>query len=142
MKTLAQLLLLFLIVAGPLVAYGQSPSIEAIIENDGVFAISDGSSTFQFHKGGEFVLEPVGMSGRTIVGTWKKTDGGHFTVVGTWAWVNGVSAAGDYRRMKMHISYHGEAAKPLLRGGVSAYPCYFVIDEIVEIDKAEHDRGL
>ena len=141
MKTLAQLLLPALIVAGPLVAYGQSPSLESIIDGEGVFAISDGSSTFQFHKGGEFVLEPVGMSGRTVVGRWKMTDHGHFTVVGTWGWVNGASVEGDYRRMKMHISYHGEAAKPLPRGSISVYPSYFVIDEIVKIDQAEHDRG-
>jgi len=123
-------------------AEAQTATVESIIASEGVFAFSDGSSVFRFEKGGTFVLEPVGISGRTIAGTWKQTDSGRLTVVGQWSWVNGVSRTDDYRRMVIHISYHGEpAVKASGVRSVKVYPCYVVMEELVAVTKAEADKA-
>jgi len=52
--------------------------------------ISDGSSIYIFSPDKTFRLEPIGMSGRTIKGTWTSdSDGIH--IVGQWSWINGLS---------------------------------------------------
>lgn len=112
------------------------PTISSIIQSEGVFAVSDGSSVFQLHKDGTFVLEPVGISGRTVRGVWTQTSEGQFTVVGKWEWVNGLSRDDDYRRMRLHISWHGEAGKVPPRGSVKVHPAYLLIEELVTIDEA------
>lgn len=118
------------------------PSVASIIEAEGVFALSDGSSTFRLHRGGTFVMEPVGISGQTVKGVWKLTDLGHFVIVGKWGWVNGLSMPNDYRRMKLYISYHGGEPKALPRGSIKAHPCYFLIQEMVKVDKATYDAAM
>lgn len=64
--------------------------------------ISDDSSIYIFSPDQKFRLEPLGMSGRTITGTWSKdSDGIHIT--GQWSWINGMSADDDFREMDLHI---------------------------------------
>jgi hypothetical protein len=64
--------------------------------------ISDGSSLYIFHPNGDFELEPLGLSGRTIQGKWRL----HYTMVqvtGLWSWMNGISADDDYRTMVLNV---------------------------------------
>ena len=129
------------LLGGSLVAHAQTPSIAPIIAKEGVFAVSDGSSTFQLHKGGKFTMEPVGMSGRTVEGFWTQTDDSHFVITGKWGWVNGLSRNDDYRRMELYISYHGGDAKTLDRGVVRVHPAYVLIDALVKVDKAAFDKA-
>lgn len=64
--------------------------------------ISDGSSIYIFSPDQKFRLEPIGMSGRTIEGTWSKdSDGIHIS--GQWSWIDGLSANDDFREMDLHI---------------------------------------
>lgn len=140
MRPLFQLSLFLLVTLTVSTAQAQGGPIETIIASEGVFAISDGSSTFQFLKGGKFVLDPVGMSGRTVRGTWTRTGAGKFTVIGRWGWMNGASVQDDLRRMKIYVSCtDGAATKHLPRSGLKVRACYFSLDELVKISRAEFD---
>lgn len=70
----------------------QYPAPEKIIQNEGQFVFSDGSSYFRFVKGGSFLSGPLRGSGRTIIGTWKTNPGSSsFEVMGKLGWLNGLS---------------------------------------------------
>ena len=70
----------------------QYPAPEKIIQNEGQFVFSDGSSYFRFVKGGSFLSGPMGESGRTIIGTWKTNPGSSsFEVTGKLGWLNGLT---------------------------------------------------
>lgn len=102
--------------------------------------ISDGSSLFIFSPGKKFRLEPIGMSGRTIEGTWTQdSDGIH--IVGQWSWINGISANDDFREMDIHIgSLQGETRDytSMISGSKhKIYECYFLIERVVKKKKGE-----
>jgi len=61
--------------------------------------ISDGSSIYIFFPDKTFRLEPIGMSGRTIKGTWTN-DSHRIHIVGQWSWINGLSPNDDFREME------------------------------------------
>jgi len=115
-------------------ALAQSPpSIEQHLEAHEVYAVSDGSSVFTFHRDHSFRVEPVGMSGRTIEGVWTRDDG-LLLVTGVWGWVNGASKQGDHREMRMHVSPHpGEATKVGMRQ-VEVQPAYLTIEHLAPVD--------
>ena len=80
-------------------------TVDQIIADAGLFVYSDGSSFFAFHKGGRFESGPMGISGRTIEGTWTMDQDGRYVVKGKWGWINGISVTNDFRTMSIHLSY-------------------------------------
>ena len=134
----------FLMGAGPAIGAEPRTAVRAAIEAKGAFAFSDGASVYVLEKGGTFVLEPVGISGRTIEGSWVSDDDRIFVVTGRWGWVNGLSRDDDYRRLTFAVTAHpaeGKAEPVKTRSGVVVSPAYFVIDELVKTTKAAFDAA-
>jgi len=84
-----------------------SHPIEQQLRATGSWSFSDGSSVYAFADDGGFTLRPVGMSGRTIKGTWTTADWARFGIDGQWSWVNGVSPVHDFRHLELYLSVHG-----------------------------------
>lgn len=65
-----------------------------------------GNSRIHLTQAHTFVLEPLGISGRSISGWWIFSDAQKksIDVVGTWSWLNGASQEGDFRRMKVRLN--------------------------------------
>ena len=95
--------------------------------------ISDGSSLYLFHPDGKFHLEPLGLSGRTVEGSWKR-DSGIVKITGKWGWVNGLSKEDDFREMEIHISaLHDttrEQVSKLTGSKHRVHHCYFLIERL------------
>jgi hypothetical protein len=113
-------------------------SLNEIVEAEGVFAFSDGSSYYIFRKDGTFGMGPVGLSGRTISGTWRSLDSPVFEIAGTWSWVNGVSERNDRRRMKIYVAPVRDLQPSDISAGhhpqgvTKIYSVYFFVDELVK----------
>jgi hypothetical protein len=130
-----------LLVALP--ALAAPPTVQQIINRDGRFVFSDGSSYYSLEKDGSFHSGPLGMSGRTIDGRWKPDGSSRFVIEGRWSWLNGLSATNDRRRMAIGVSgllAPAKQGKPLgmlkpVKGPVVIHSCYFVIDELVRLPK-------
>jgi len=106
--------------------------VSEIIEKEGVFRFSDGSSIYSFHKDGSFDLNPCGMSGRTIKGNWKKVDD-LIQVEGEWGWLNGTLKPDDIRIMRLQISTQSSWEKET--AGMNKLPVsrvYFTIESITK----------
>jgi hypothetical protein len=103
--------------------------------------ISDGMSLYVFAPDMKFRLEPLGLSGRTIEGTWSfDSDGLH--VRGKWMWVNGFSSDDDYREMDIYIGCLQDSTKEHIshRGGKCLiHDCYFLIERLQKTKKGEQD---
>jgi hypothetical protein len=113
-----------------------------IIQQEGRFVFTDGSSYYLFRKDGTFKSGPLGLSGREIEGTWKLKDA-LFVIEGHWGWINGGSSKDDYRRLTLYVSTP-EAVEtiryPAAIGsgvGVKVYKSYFEIEELQKIQKPE-----
>jgi len=96
--------------------------------------ISDGASYYSFSNDHSFSSGPVGLSGRTLSGTWKMTGDGRFTVIAEWGWVNGVSQPGDFRRIVFVIydvrkEQKSKGAISWLPPGSDIFEGYYYIDE-------------
>lgn len=129
MKTVISILFAVIL---PVIAADTFTSPEAIIEKEGYLSISDGSSIYIFQKDGSFSLRPLGMSGRTIEGKWKKgnEDERSFLVEGRWTWINGASLNNDERIMKLWIFPLSGEKETVGYDNYSVYKCYFLIDEL------------
>jgi hypothetical protein len=132
--------------AGPVIF--RAPALAAefqeplkIIQAEGQFVFTDGSSYYLLRKGGEFKSGPLGLSGREITGTWKTNDR-MFVIEGRWGWMNGVSAADDYRQMTLYVGTPTsvETARRLSHVdesvNVKIYKCYFIIEELRKVARA------
>jgi hypothetical protein len=117
------------------------PPASEIIQTEGQFVFTDGSSYYMFKKDGTFTSEPLGISGREITGTWELRDERMFVVRGRWTWINGLSARDDYRQLEIAIYRptsvetvdwlsHSDATR-----NVKVYKCYFVVEELIKIAK-------
>lgn len=112
-----------------------------IIQEEGRFIFTDGSSYYLFEKDGAFKSGPLGMSGREIEGTWKFKER-FFIIQGRWGWINGESPENDYRRLTLYIS-KPEAVEvvrhlQMVEGlDVKVYKTYFEIEELQKIPKPE-----
>lgn len=100
--------------------------------------ITDGSSIYIFFPNKKFQLAPIGLSGRTIEGTWSlDSDGLH--IKGKWGAVNGLSMGNDYREMDLWIGYltSGGTTKyfPMAGGERTIHECYFYINRIEKIEQ-------
>ncbi|MBD3369027.1 hypothetical protein GF402_01535 [Candidatus Fermentibacteria bacterium] len=127
----------FLITA--ILATGQQPpSVIEIIEEEGQFAFTDGSSTYLFLQDGSFFLEPTTLSGRSIEGQWKSIGTGWMEITGTWGWYNGISSANDYRRMVLYINVRStetENSELLWRSeNHRMYDVYCIVDELAKLE--------
>jgi len=114
------------------------PSIIEIIDEEGQFTFTDGSSTYLFLDDGSFYLEPTGLSGRAVEGNWTNSDSNRFEITGIWSWYNGISSIDDKRRMTIFIyliSMETEVSELLWRSADSKlYDVYFTIEEITKIE--------
>lgn len=107
-----------------------------IIQQEGRFIFTDGSSYYLLEKGGRFKSAPLGMSGREITGTWKLEEQ-KFVVEGQWGWINGASPTDDYRRLTFFVStpMSVETVKSFPLAGAKIYKCYFLIDELQKMPR-------
>ncbi|BDI29813.1 hypothetical protein CCAX7_18640 [Capsulimonas corticalis] len=126
---------LLAVTARKIVAPTQYQSAGEIIQAEGQFVFTDGSSGYVFQRGGAFHSVPLSMSGREITGTWSN-EGGLMVVKGTWGWFNGLSGINDVRRMKLEIfgPFEVDAHPPRfswIAQPAKIYRCYCVVDELV-----------
>ncbi|MCW3061156.1 MAG: hypothetical protein JWQ02_2977 [Capsulimonas sp.] len=117
------------------VAAPKYQSATEIIQAEGQFAFTDGSSAYIFQRGGAFHSVPLSMSGREITGSWS-TEGSLLVVTGKWGWYNGLSAINDVRRMKLEIygPFELDANPPRfhwIAQPAKTYHCYCIVDELV-----------
>lgn len=111
-----------------------------IIEEEGQFLFTDGSSYYLFFKDGHFDSGPLTLSGRSIQGTWKQKDDYQFIIEGKWAWMNGGYAPNDKRRLVMNIHpcvYQPDESRNTfiprhMTKPPRIYKCYFTIEELVK----------
>jgi hypothetical protein len=115
------------------------PSVMDIIETEGVFAFTDGSSVYTFREDGSFLLEPVGISGRAVEGSWEWQGDGRMEVSGTWTWYNGISSIDDHRSMSLVIWLHSVEpveSECLWQGSdVRLYDIYFIVDRLAPVEE-------
>jgi hypothetical protein len=132
--------LLFFLLVFSFVRAADFPEPLEIIQKEGKFVFTDGSSYYLFKKDYTFESGPLGMSGREISGTWKAEDG-FFVVNGKWGWLNGGSQSDDYRKMVLYVarpdSVEKEDKSTFASGilGMKVYKCYFEIEELRKISK-------
>jgi hypothetical protein len=114
------------------------PSIIEIIDEEGQFAFTDGSSTYLFLDDGSFYLDPTGMSGRAVEGNWTYSDSNRFEITGIWGWDNGISLIDDKRKMTIFVylrSMETEVSELLWQAADSKlYDVYFTVEEITKIE--------
>jgi hypothetical protein len=117
------------------------PQASEIIQTEGQFVFTDGSSYYMFKRDGTFTSEPLGISGREINGKWDLRDERVFVIRGRWTWINGLSPRDDYRQMEIWV-YRPTSAEivpqlSFVDGGlnVKVYKCYFVVDQLAKIPK-------
>lgn len=106
-------------------------SIEEILGTEGVFSFSDGSSIYSFFSDGDFLMEPAGLSGRAIEGSWTSDDFGEFSVEGLWTWYNGISRENDRRSMTVLVTLL--PGEPDSVWGKRVWPVYFSVEEITPV---------
>jgi hypothetical protein len=140
MKTMGRLLpLLSVMLAAVAGAQENMPSAMDIIEAEGVFAFTDGSSVYTFQEDGSFLLEPVGISGRAVEGSWEWQGDGRMEVTGTWTWYNGISAIDDHRSMSLVIwlqSVEPVESEVLWQGSdARLYDVYFIVDRLAPVEE-------
>lgn len=120
-------------------------TVASSLRASGRFAWTDGTTVFALNADHSFESGPVGMSGRTMQGCWRRVDERHerfYEVVGEMGWINGMSAPGDFRRMQFvlgppHDRYEG----PLLTGR-PVYRSHFLMEEISAITRPQHDAAV
>ncbi|MCD4706241.1 MAG: hypothetical protein K8S62_00705 [Candidatus Sabulitectum sp.] len=114
------------------------PSIQEIIQREGQFVFTDGSSVFQFYCDGSFIMEPASLCGRAVEGKWTSLDFNRMQINGTWTWYNGISAINDQRRMTIFIyllSMETQDSELLWRSSdARMYDVYFVVEEIIQVN--------
>lgn len=110
------------------VSSGEAVSIQGILETEGVFRFTDQSSVYSFLSDGSFLMEPVGISGRAVEGSWTTEDYGVFLITGRWTWYNGVSMENDFREMEILITPLSAEADTV--NGLAVYEVYFTIEEL------------
>ena len=122
------------------VSAAEFPEPFKIIQDEGAFAFTDGSSYYLLRKDGTFKSGPLGLSGREISGAWKLQE--HmFVIEGRWGWINGLSPVDDYRRLTLFISspVSVETVKHLSPVSenlyVKVYKCYFIVEGLQKIPK-------
>jgi hypothetical protein len=131
--------------ASPAVSAADFPEPLKIIQSEGQFVFTDGSSYYLLKKDGTFKSGPLGLSGREITGTWKAKDS-LFVIEGQWGWVNGLSALNDYRRMTIFVSTPTsvETVKRMswveASADVKVYKCYFIVDELQKLPRPQSAR--
>ena len=137
---------LFLVFSASAALAAEFPEPLQIIQEEGQFVFTDGSSYYQFKKDGTFNSGPLGISGREITGTWKVPDQRFpmFVIQGLWSWINGLSTRDDYRRLTLYIGHpvSVETVEQLSvvdgNRNVKVYKCYFMVEELQKIPKPQN----
>lgn len=113
----------------------------SIIEEEGQFLFTDGSSYYLFFKDGNFDSGPLTLSGRSIQGTWKQSSDYQFLIEGKWSWLNGAHSPNDKRRLVINIQppfvYQPDESRNTfiprhMTKPPRIYKCYFTIEELVK----------
>ena len=133
--------ILFLLLVSFNIQATEFPRPYDIIQAEGQFVFSDGSSYYMFRKDGTFTSGPLGLSGREINGKWQYVHDREFLIRGRWSWMNGLSARDDYREMTIAAFRPVSAEVVTQLSGVDGtlnlkvYKCYFVIEALTQIPK-------
>ena len=110
------------------------PPLDALNEK-GALVLTDGSSVFEFRRGGVFASYPVGMSGRVFDGTWTTDESGPFLfkATATEKWMNGSQPLDNRYRIAFHVSSGRWIPADMLpfKQHPEVFKCYFFIDELV-----------
>ncbi len=122
----------------------QFPEPLKIIQEEGQFIFTDGSSYYQFKKDGTFKSGPLRIQGREITGRWKVVDARFplFVILGRWSWINGLSPKEDYRKLTLYLGNptSAETVEQLSQvadaRNVKVYRCYFLIEELQKMPKS------
>jgi hypothetical protein len=135
MRYVTKFVLLLSFLGGPATASPRRDKPDDIVASEGALVVSDGSSYFRFEKGGKFHAGPLGISGRTIDGTYTSDGNYTLTIVGMWGWQNGVSALDDHRRMVVTIQppFAPGTATTVTSAAKNIYHCYWTVDELVKL---------
>ncbi len=108
-----------------------------VIQDESQLAFTDNSSVFQFLDDGSFFMEPLGMSGRAIEGTWIYLDSNRFEITGLWGWNNGISLINDKRKMTIYLNLRSMDtvnSQSIWRSSdTRLYDVYFVIEEVTKV---------
>jgi len=138
MKTKIIAVMIALSLSIPLFA-GEMIKIESVLGKKEL-CISDGSSVYIFSPDNKFRLEPIGISGRTIEGTWAR-DSDEIHIIGRWSWVNGLSANDDFREMDIHLGSLEDKTRDytsmLTATKHKIYESYFLIERLEKKKKGE-----
>jgi hypothetical protein len=137
MKTLLSFLVLACAIFS---SKAQSLDPSAVLKQDGVLTISDGSSYYEFNTNGTFKSFPVDLSGRTFTGTWTSNADMnylHFTVTAKMGWMNGATAlqSNDWKIVFRLLSTG--TRHPAERFHPATFDCYWFIEELTKIPKSD-----
>jgi hypothetical protein len=146
MKKLMITLAILLAIASIAFAKTDISKFTEVIDAHGKCVFTDGSSIYQFHKDGNFILEPNDMfRGRTIHGKWKTEDGRTFLIVGKWGLINGISGDNDYRRLTLSVTLQSDQPEGVNNTGfpkhMKVWPVYFTVEELKAITKEEYEES-
>ena len=142
------ILLSFLFVSTVIATKALPIDPSAVLRQDGVLTITDGSSYYSFNTNGVFRSFPVGWSGRCFIGSWTSTANMsllHITATASIWWINGINSGhAEWRRIVFSVypgtrkpsnlpvldAHTGKIAKGL---HPSIFDCYWIIDELSKI---------
>ena len=120
----------------------QPLSIQKIIDKEGSFSFTDGSSIYTFKEDGDFSLHPK-VSGRLVQGTWRTEDFRRFVIVGTWSWADGLSKVDDFRELILYVNRHpGESTETDISKTIKLYPVYFAVEKLIELPEDEYRKKV
>jgi hypothetical protein len=111
-----------------------------VLKDDGVLALTDGSSYYVFKTNSTFSSFPISISGRCFDGTWTADPRySRFTVEAKETWMNGFSATNEYRRI-VFVVYRGRKKPAADRRMKYIFDGYFIIEELVKIPAPDVKR--
>ena len=111
----------------------------AVLKQDGVLRISDGSSYYEFNTNGTFKSSPVDLSGRTFAGTWtSSTDMNYlyFTATAKMGWMNGTQPPQDDWKLVFKLLSTG-TRHPADRFHPASFDCYWYFEQVTKVPKSD-----
>ena len=114
-----------------------------VLKNDGILAVTDGSTVFEFHNNGEFHSFPIPYSGRCIDGQWVsgKYAPGQFVAVGQLSWTSHPEDTYDEYLIEFELSTGHlvpiDFTPSRTINYTNIFKCYFVILELRRVTYEE-----
>ena len=114
-----------------------------VLKNDGILAVTDGSTVFELHNNGEFHSFPIPYSGRCIDGQWVSDEGSPwaFIAVGQLSWTS--RPEDKYSEHLVHLELTPGHLVPLdftpsrQINYTNIFKCYFIVRELRQVTYEE-----